>query len=45
MHKGNSSLKSFMACAEDNSREREANEFWKGLDSKTYIEGSAGREN
>ena len=33
MHEGNSSLKSFMACVED-VREREAEEFGKGLDNK-----------
>ena len=39
MHEGNSSLKSFMACIEDDLREREAEEFRKGLESKTCIEG------
>ena len=34
MHEGNSSLKSFMACIEDNLRERETDEFGKGLHSK-----------
>ena len=34
MHEGNSSLKSFTACIEDDLREREAEEFRKGLDSK-----------
>ena len=38
MHEGNSSLKSFTACIEDDLREREAKEFRKGLDSKTCIE-------
>ena len=33
MHEGNSSLKFFMACIEDNLREREAEKFGKGLDS------------
>ena len=45
MHEGNSPLKSFMACAEDDIREREAEEFGKGLDSETCIEGLLGREN
>ena len=30
MHEGNSSLMSFMACVEDNLREKEAEEFGKG---------------
>ena len=33
MHKGNGPLKSFMACVEDDIREREAEEFGKGLDN------------
>ena len=33
MHEGNSSLKSFTACIEDDLREREAEEFRKGLES------------
>ena len=45
MHEGNSSLKSFMACIEDNLREREAEEFGKGLDSKVKSEGLGGRGN
>ena len=39
MHEGNSSSKSFMACIEDNFREREAKEFGKGLDSKVKLGG------
>ena len=39
MHEGNSSLKSFIACIEDNLREREAEEFRKGLDSKIKLGG------
>ena len=31
MHEGNSSLKSFMACVEDDLREKEAEELGKGL--------------
>ena len=38
MHEGNSSLKSFMACIEDDLREREAEEFGKGLDSKVKLD-------
>ena len=38
MHEGNSSLKSFMACIEDDLREREAEEFRKGLDSKVKLD-------
>ena len=38
MHEGNSSLKYFMACIEDNVREREAEEFGKGLDSKVKLD-------
>ena len=34
-----------MACIEDDLREREAEEFRKGLDSKTCIEGLGGRGN
>ena len=45
MHEGNSSLKSFMACIEDDLREREAEEFRKGLDSKVKLEGLGGRGN
>ena len=45
MHEGNSSLKSFMACIEDDLREREAKEFRKGLDSKVKLEGLRGRRN
>ena len=44
MHEGNSSLKSFMACIEDDLREREAEEFRKG-DSKVKLEGLGGRGN
>ena len=32
MHEGNTSLNFFMACVEDDIREREAEEFRKGLD-------------
>ena len=32
MHEGNSPLKSFMACVEDNIREKEAVELGNGLD-------------
>ena len=32
IHGGNSSLKSFMACVEDDLRKREAEEFGEGLD-------------
>ena len=39
MHEGNSSLRSFMACIEDDLREREAEEFGKGLDSTVKLEG------
>ena len=39
MHEGNSSLKSFMACIEDDLKEREAKEFGKGLNSKVKLEG------
>ena len=42
MHDGNSSLKSFMACIEDDLREGEAEEFGKGLDSKVKLEGLGG---
>ena len=35
MHEGNSSSKSFMACIEDDLREREAEE---GLDSKVKLD-------
>ena len=35
MHEGNSSLKSFTACIED---DREAEEFRKGLDSKVKLD-------
>ena len=45
MHEGNSSLKSFMACIEDDLREREAEEFGKGLDSKVKLEDLGGRGN
>ena len=38
MHEGNSSLKSFMACVENDVREREADEFGKGLDSKVKLD-------
>ena len=38
MHEGNSSLKSFTACIEDDLREREAEEFRKGLDSKVKLD-------
>ena len=38
MHVGNRSLKSFMACIEDDLREREAKEFRKGLDSKVKLD-------
>ena len=38
MHEGNSSLKSFMVCIEDDLREREAEEFGKGLDSKVKLD-------
>ena len=38
MHEGNSSLKSFTACLEDDLREREAEEFRKGLDSKVKLD-------
>ena len=38
MHEGNSSLKSFMACVEDDLREKEAEKFEKGLDSKVKLE-------
>ena len=38
MREGNSSLKSFMACIEDDLREREAEEFRKGLDSKVKLD-------
>ena len=38
MHEGNSSLKSFTACIEDDHREREAKEFRKGLDSKVKLD-------
>ena len=38
MHEGNSSSKSFMACVEDDIREREAEEFGKGLDSKLKLD-------
>ena len=31
LYEGSSSLKSFMACVEDDLREREAGEFGKGL--------------
>ena len=41
----NSSLKSFMACIEDNLREREAKGFRKGLDSKVKLEGLGERGN
>ena len=34
-----------MACIEDNLREREAEEFGKGLDSKVKLEGLGGRGN
>ena len=45
MHEEKSSLKSFMACIEDDLREREAEEFRKGLDSKVKLEGLGGRGN
>ena len=45
MHEENSSLKSFMACIEDDLREREAEEFRKGLDSKVKLESLGGRGN
>ena len=35
MHEGNSS---FMACVEDDLREREAEEYGKGLDSKVKLD-------
>ena len=38
MHEGNSSLKSFMVCVEDDIREREAEEFGKGLGSKVKFD-------
>ena len=38
-------LKSFMACVEDDIREREAEEFGKVLDGKVKLEGLVGREN
>ena len=38
MHEGNISLKSFMACIEDDLREREAEEFGKGLGSKVKLD-------
>ena len=34
-----------MACIEDDLREREAEEFKKGLDSKVKLEGLGGRGN
>ena len=34
-----------MACVEDNNREREADEFEKGLHSKVKLEGLVGRGN
>ena len=37
-YEGNSSLKSFMVCIEDSLREREAEEFGKGLDSKVKLD-------
>ena len=42
MHEGNSS---FMACIEDDIRERKVKEFGKGLDSKVKLEGLVGRGN
>ena len=39
----NSSLKSFKACVEHDLREREAEEFGKGLDSKVKSEVLVGR--
>ena len=45
MHEGNSSLKSFVACIEDDLREREAEEFRKGLDSKVKLGCLGGRGN
>ena len=38
MHEGNSSLKWFTACIEDDLREREAEEFRKELDSKVKLD-------
>ena len=38
MHQGNCSLKSFMACVEDDLRERETEEFGIGLDSKVKLD-------
>ena len=38
MHEGNSSLKSFMACVEENIREREADEFEEGLHCKVKLD-------
>ena len=38
MHEGNSSLKSLTACIEDDLREREAEEFRTGLDSKVKLD-------
>ena len=35
---GNSSLKSFMACVQDDIRDREAEEFGQGLDSNVSWE-------
>ena len=43
MHERNSSLKSFMACVEDDLREREAEEFEKGLDSKVKYRRFGGK--
>ena len=37
-HEGNSSLKSFMACIEYDLRDKEAEEFGKGFDSKIKLE-------
>ena len=44
MHEGNSSLKLFMACTEDDLREREAEEFRKELDSKDLYRRFGGEE-
>ena len=35
--KGNSSSKSFLACADECASERESKEFWKGLDNKLHM--------
>ena len=38
IHQGNSFLKYFMVCVENDIRERDAEEFGKGLDSKIDLE-------